>query len=125
MTLYCDPKTVQGPKKSVSNVQVVYDGGADDCAVATLVWEGRPGVGIRWNGNIQDQPLGNPQSRGHPMWLLVPPDFADLVLQRALELAPESELDAAYRNMSTDSVREQDATVWADALIGDVNDPPR
>ncbi|SDX51933.1 hypothetical protein SAMN05421783_1332 [Thiocapsa roseopersicina] len=59
------------------------------------------------------------------MWLLVPPDFADLMLQRALELAPESELDVAYRDMSTDSVREQDATAWADTLIGDVNDPPR
>ncbi|SDX51912.1 hypothetical protein SAMN05421783_1331 [Thiocapsa roseopersicina] len=62
MTLCCDPKTVQGPWKSVSNVQVIYDGGADDCAVATLVWEGRPGVGIRWNGNNGISPSAIPKA---------------------------------------------------------------
>ena len=107
MSDYCNPKTVNGPKSHVSNVHVIYDGGASDCAVAQLDWDGETGVGIRWNGNNMDQPLGSPQSRGHPFWFLVPDAFADAVLQRAEELAPESELDAAYRAMASDTAREQ------------------
>jgi hypothetical protein len=119
MTDYCDPKTVNGPKKHVANVHVIYDGGEDDCAVAQLEWDGQPGVGIRWNGNRIDQPLGSPQSRGHPFWFLVPDPFGEIVIQRARELAPESELDVAYREMASDAEREQEATEWSEALIGD------
>jgi hypothetical protein len=117
---YCDPKTVQGPKKYVSNVRVVYDGGQDHASVAQLDWEGEPGVAIRWNGNADEQPLGNPQSHGNPVWFLVPKEFEDAVLARARELAPETTLDAGYRDMATDAERERDATEWSNALIGDV-----
>lgn len=44
---YCDPRTVTGPKRHISNVQVIYDGGPDDCAVARLDWDGEPAV-LRW-----------------------------------------------------------------------------
>lgn len=121
---YCDPRAVQSPKKWVSNVQVVYDGGADDCAVARLDWDGKPGVGIRWNGN-SDQPLGNPQGRGHPMWFLVPDEFEDVVLERARELGPETALEAGYREMGADSEREEEACEWSEALIGDSTHAPR
>lgn len=121
---YCDPRTVNGPKSHVSNVRVIYDGGANDCSVAQLDWDGEPGVGLRWNGTSTDQPLGSPQSRGHPFWFLVPEGFTDVVLQRARELAPESDLDAAYREMASDVVREQQATEWSEALIGDAANAP-
>jgi hypothetical protein len=114
---YCDPRTVRGPKKHVSNVRVIYDGGEEGCAVAELEWDGEPSVGIRWNGM---QPLGHPQSRGNPVWFRVPPEFAEVVLARARELAPESPLDAAYREMAEDTERERDAMEWIDALTGDV-----
>jgi len=125
MTEYRNPRDVISPKRHVSNVQVIYDGGERHCAVARLDWDGKPGVGIRWNGNAKDQPLGNPQSRGHPFWFLMPDEFSDLVLQRARELAPETELDAAYREMAADSEREQEATEWSQALIGDVANASR
>ena len=125
MTDYCDPRTVNGPKSHVANVHVIFDGGADDCAVAELYWDGEPSVGIRWNGNITDQPLGSPQSRGHPFWFRVPEDFAEAVLQRARELAPETELDAAYREMANNVEREREAAEWSEALIGDAVNAPR
>jgi len=118
MTDYCNPKTVTGPKRHVSNVQVIYDGGPDDCAVARLDWDGEPGVGIRWNGNAKDQPLGSPQSRGHPFWFRIPVEFTDAILQETQKLAPETELDAAYRELASDAEREQVATEWSQALIG-------
>jgi hypothetical protein len=102
---YCDPTTVHGPKKRVSNVHVVYDGGPDGCAVAELDWDGEPGVGIRWNGNPEESPLGTPESRGNPLWFRVPPAFEDLVLERARALAAESDLDAGYREMAADADR--------------------
>lgn len=119
MTTYCDPKTVLGPKDRVSNVRVLYDGGANSSSVAQLDWEGKPGVAIRWNGNSEDQPLGSPQSRGHPFWFLVPEEFADVVLERARRLAPDSDLESAYRAMAADTEREADALDWSNALIGD------
>jgi hypothetical protein len=122
---YCDPKTVQGPKSHVSNVRVIYDGDADNGSVAQLDWDGEPGVGIRWNGNSEQQPLGNPQSRGNPVWFLVPPGFEELVLERARELAPESDLDAGYRDMAADTEREREAADWSDALIGDASGAAR
>lgn len=122
---YCDPRTVQGPKKRVSNVHVVYDGGLNGCAVAQMDWDGEPSVGIRWNGNSEEQPLGNPQSRGNPVWFLVPHEFRELVLEQARDLRPESNLEAGYREMATDSEREREAAEWSEALIGDASNASR
>ncbi len=35
------------------------------------------------------------------------------------------DLDAAYAEMASDSVRENDAEVWGESLIGDLIDDPR
>jgi len=119
MTTYRDPRAVQGPKNRVSGVRVVYDGGPGNGAVAQLDWDGEPAVGLRWNGNLDDQPLGQPQSRGNPVWLRVPPELEEAVLERARQLAPESEQAAAYRAMAADTERETAALDWSNALIGD------
>ena len=118
---YVRPESVQGPKRRVSNVRVVYDAGPDEGAVCELDWDGEPGVAIRWNGGSDDRPLGNPQSRGNPTWFLVPVEFQEVVLQRARELAPESDEEAAYRAMAADTEREAAALDWSNALIGDIN----
>ncbi len=125
MTDYRDPRTVIGQKRHISNVQVIYDSGPNDCAVARLDWDGEPGVGIRWNGNAGDQPLGSSQSLGSPFLFRIPDDFADVILRHARELAPETEPDAAYREMASDTEREQAATEWSQALIGDVANASR
>lgn len=116
---YVDPRSVQGPKKYVSNVKVVYDGGEWAGSVAELEWDGKPGVAIRWNGCYEGQPLGNPQSHGNPVWFLVPEEFAGAVLARARELAPETPLEAGYREMAADAEREREAMEWVNALMGD------
>ncbi len=56
--------------------------------------DGKPGVGIRRNGNAKDRPSGSPQSRGHPFQFLLPDNFTEVVLRHARKLAPETELDA-------------------------------
>lgn len=121
---YETPDHVQGPRKSVSNVRVIYDGGEDDAAIAQLDWNGEPGVGMRWNGN-DERPLGNPQSRGHPVWWLVPPEFQEAILARVNELTPESPLAAGYREMAADSEREQEAEEWSELLLDDLSHASR
>lgn len=116
---YVDPRTVQGSKR-VSHVRVVYDGGEWGGSVAELEWDGKPAVGIRWNGSFDEKPLGNPQAYGNPTWFLVPEEFADAVLARARELAPETPLEAGYREMAADVEREREAKEWVNALMGDV-----
>jgi len=36
-----------------------------------------------------------------------------------------NDLDAAYREMAADSVREKDALEWSNAVVGDVTDEKR
>jgi hypothetical protein len=85
MSSYCDPTTVHGPRDRVSNLHIVYDGGAGDFAVAQLDWDGEPVIGIRWNGDLE-KPLGTPRSFGHPYWLITPHWLSDAVLRRAREV---------------------------------------
>jgi hypothetical protein len=122
---YRDPKTVQGPKKHVSNVRVIYDGGEGRSSVAELEVDGEPSVGIRWNGSDEAGPLGHPQSRGNPVWFLVPPEFSEVVKARARELAPETPLETAYREMAEDADREREAQEWVNSLMGDAAHAPR
>lgn len=81
-----DPATVLSPKASVSNVHVVHDGGTwrdgdelSGWSCATLHWDGYPAVGLRWNGG-EGQPVGMPQSRGIPIWFIVPSPLGEIVL---------------------------------------------
>ena len=59
-TKYVDPHTVLSPKASVSDLHVIFDGGIYDDTIsawgwtgwslATMLWDGDPSVGVRWNG---------------------------------------------------------------------------
>ena len=90
---YVDPSTVTSPKSLVSDVQVIYDSGPVEYgwAVATLRWDKRPAVGIRWNGG-PGSGIGSPQSRGLPTWFVVPEELADLVREAAERLANGGDL---------------------------------
>lgn len=77
---YVDPASVISPKNKVSNVEVIHDGGEGNWSVAKLKWEGKPDLGIRWNGHY-DQPIGLPQSRGYPTWFIVPEELQKYVLE--------------------------------------------
>ena len=35
---------------------------------------------MRWNGDNDDNPIGNPQSRGLPTWFIVPDNYVEAIL---------------------------------------------
>lgn len=87
--MYTAPKNVTSPQASVSKVCPVLDAGEWHYSVALLLWEKQPAVGIRWNGGSEGegkiQP-GNPQSRGLPIWFIVPEPFELAILETVLTL---------------------------------------
>jgi hypothetical protein len=87
------PQTVLSPRDCVSNVQIIYDGGAlpGEYAVARLDWNGQPTLGIRWNiaeretGNPDKVSgkitcMGEPNSRGYPTWFILPDAFLQNIM---------------------------------------------
>jgi hypothetical protein len=78
---YINPNLVTSPKGRVANLTVIYDGGEGDYSVATMLWDGKPATGVRWNGGdgAMFQGLGNPQSRGIPTWFILPDPIAELI----------------------------------------------
>lgn len=120
---YIDPITVQSPKGSVSDIDVVYDKGPTQhsWSIARLTWKSNQAVGIRWNGDVSETGIGTPQSRGNATWFIVPDEIADAVLDAAATLQREKSntLLAGYQQMAADVERETEALAWSDALIGD------
>jgi len=86
--LYIPPTEVISPKRQWTLVSVLYDRGENNAAVAVGRWEGDAVLAIRWNGN-DDNPIGNPQSRGLPTWFIVPQEFNDSILKTLKEVEPE------------------------------------
>lgn len=121
---YIDPKTVLSPRDSVSNVEVIFNNGPArySWSIAKLMWADEPRVGIRWNGEENENGIGMPQARGNPTWFVVPKDLADCILHRAEELAKQTSrtLEAAYREMASDYEREIEAEEWCEGLIAHV-----
>jgi hypothetical protein len=83
---YIKPNAVISPKAHWQLSEVLVDCGAGHGAYALGLWQGRPRIGFRWNGD-DDNPIGNPQSRGLPTWTmldeaiihLLPPDKQDRI----------------------------------------------
>lgn len=90
---YVDPNTVTSPRSLVADVDVIWSGGPwtetdpdwSGWAAAKLLWDGRPAVGLRWNGHDGEPGVGNPQSRGLPTWFIVPAGLADIVLRSLID----------------------------------------
>ena len=76
---YTPPNDVVSPKARLQLIKVLIDGGPGDVAYALARWDGNACIVFRWNG-IDDQPLGNPQSRGLPTWVV------ELTARRDVEL---------------------------------------
>ena len=77
---YRTPDQVISPKASWTLVDVLLDGGENSPAYAIGMWERRRRVGFRWNGD-DGSPLGNPQSRGLPTWVMLDPGLNEAVLE--------------------------------------------
>ena len=70
---YIVPQNVSSPRDHWELVDVLYDGGPQNAAVAFGRWDHREVVVARWNGDDDDgSVLGNPQSRGLPTWFVLP-----------------------------------------------------
>src|SRR5262245_9678642 len=82
-----NPATVVSPKAMISNLKVVWDGGGWNPAdpdwsgwsMATFIWDDYDAAGLRWNGDSGGG-VGAPQSRGIPVWFVLPKPIANIVL---------------------------------------------
>ena len=120
---YVRPEEVLSPKSSVGGIlEVIHDPGENRMSVARILWEEEERIATRWNGS-DEQPLGNPVSRGHATWFVVDGYAAASVEQAAREAAERSpnSLVAKYREMANDSEREREAEEWSEGLIGDAS----
>jgi hypothetical protein len=120
---YVRPEEVLSPKSRVGGVlEVIHDPGEKRMSVARILWEEEEVIATRWNGS-DDQPLGNPVSRGHATWFVVD-DYAAAKVEEAARAAAEqspNSLAAKYREMANDSEREREAEEWSEGLIGDAS----
>lgn len=78
---YILPEDVSSPKQRWALIKVLHDGGEEDYSIALGRWDGKPVIGMRWNGT-EASPIGNPQSRGLPTWFIVPSNYQDSILEQ-------------------------------------------
>ena len=76
---YIKAKDVISPKKRWYLFEVILDGGEGNCAYALGEWDGERRIGFRWNGT-EENPLGNPQSRGLATWTMLDLDLHKAVI---------------------------------------------
>lgn len=82
---YMKPKSVRTPKNMIKgDIDVLVDKGEWSWSLCRLTWDGRPSMGIRWNGSLEDGSMGTPQSRGLPTWFIIPDEVA-AVIQKAVD----------------------------------------
>ncbi len=70
MSNYIKPEDVTSPKE-MELTHIIYDGGAQDLAVARGTWHGKKVLLMRWNGT-DEKIYGQPISSAKPIWLVVP-----------------------------------------------------
>ena len=85
---YVAPGDVRSPKRRWTLLEVVHDRGEGHAAVALGYFDGKRKVAVRWNGRGEDNPIGNPQSRGLATWFILPTELHLAVLREVLKLAP-------------------------------------
>ncbi|HEY2328915.1 MAG TPA: hypothetical protein VGI63_03785 [Verrucomicrobiae bacterium] len=89
MNDYITPDKVTSPRKNWNLIRVLEDGHAPDSfenrvAIAIGTWkeddeEPVHVLGMRWNGD-KDWPIGTPQSRGLPVWFIIPRRLNEAVI---------------------------------------------
>ena len=85
---YTAPTDVISPKAMWRLVDVVLDKGEGEPAYALGMWDRKRRVGFRWNGT-DASPLGNPQSRGLPTWVILDPDLNRAVVRLVKRSNPD------------------------------------
>ena len=77
---FTPPSDVISPKQHWNLIAVLDEGKADNCALALGRWDGQLVLAMRWNGN-ENNPVGNPQSRGLPTWFVVPQKYNEALIR--------------------------------------------
>ena len=81
------PEDVSSPRQRWSLIAVLDDGQSDKGALAIGRWDNKPVLAIRWNGD-EENPVGNPQSRGLATWFILPEKYIEAILVQG-GLTPE------------------------------------
>ena len=76
---YITPNSVNSPKGHWNLIAVLDDAQERECALAIGRWDGEVRLAMRWNGH-EENPVGNPQSRGLPTWFMVPEKYNEALL---------------------------------------------
>ncbi len=76
---YIKPTDVHSPKLRWVLIAVLDEAKEGDCALALGRWDGEVTLAMRWNGH-DDNPIGNPQSRGLPTYFRVPAKYHEALL---------------------------------------------
>jgi hypothetical protein len=73
---YMRPEMVRSPKNMLSGLNVLLDKGEGEWSLAEVIWEKKERLAVRWNGSFDEKNhgVGTPQSRGLPMWFILPDD---------------------------------------------------
>jgi hypothetical protein len=91
-TKYVSPNSVISPRLHWSLITVLDDTGPGGSALAIGRWDTEPVLGMRWNGDNDSNPIGNPQSRGIPTWFILP---AGKYTEAVLKTLPPDKLTLA------------------------------
>ena len=88
---YIKPDEVQGPQDYWKLDKIIYEGKEGEWSAAEGRWKNNGTwekvLAIRWNGETGRE-IGNPQSRGHATWFIVPNEVAG-VLREVISLLPK------------------------------------
>jgi hypothetical protein len=80
-TTYIEPGNVTSPRRHWTLLVVLDKGEAEDIALCVGRWDNNVCLGMRWNGS-DENPLGNPQSRGIPTWFIIPAgQYANAIIE--------------------------------------------
>lgn len=77
---YIQPADVRSPKAHWQLIEVLLDGGPGAGAYALGEWEQERRLAFRWNGT-NENPIGNPQSRGLPTWTILEKSTHEAILK--------------------------------------------
>jgi hypothetical protein len=83
---YIAPEKVISPRRFWTLLVILDPGSEENIALCVGRWGTAACLGMRWNGT-EDNPLGNPQSRGIPTWFVIPAgSYANAIIE---SLPPE------------------------------------
>ena len=80
---YVDPTKVTAPQRRWELKKVLLNTGQGGWSIARGLWDKHLVLVVRWNGADDKDGFGNPQSRGHPTWFVIPEELESAMLMEA------------------------------------------